>query len=120
MFPSFAPLSTDNLKTNIKDGYSEINQHQAYQLMQENNTIILDVRTKEEFLTGYIPNAINIPVEDITNTTKIPNTNSNTLILIYCRSGRRAIDAGHKLVKSGYKKVANFGGIISWKYDIVY
>ncbi len=120
MFPSFSPISPTEIKNNIKDGYSEINQHQAYQLMQEENTIILDVRTKEEFLTGYIPNAINLPVEDITNTTKLDNTNSDTLVLIYCRSGRRAIEAGHKLVESGYKKVANFGGILTWKYDVVY
>ncbi len=41
------------------------------------------------------------------------------MILVYCRSGRRATDASIKLAKMGYVNVYNFGGIVNWPYEIV-
>ena len=48
---------------------------------------------------------------------KIPD--KNTLILVYCRSGRRSKIASEELVKLGYTNVKEFGGIIEWPYETV-
>ena len=40
-------------------------------------------------------------------------------ILVYCRSGRRSADAGEVLTALGYKRVADFGGILLWPYEVV-
>ena len=87
--------------------------------MEENeNYIILDVRTIEEYNEGHIPNAICIPNEtideDVIN--KLPN--KDQLILIYCRSGNRSKQAANKLKKLGYTNLIDFGGIIDWKGEI--
>ena len=42
----------------------------------------------------------------------------DTLILVYCRSGQRSKIAADALVKLGYTNVKEFGGIITWKYEI--
>ena len=80
----------------------------------EKDFIILDVRTPEEFSGGHIPNAINIPVETISEA-EIPNLpDKNQLIMVYCRSGNRSKTASQKLARKGYTNIAEFGGINTW------
>lgn len=81
--------------------------------------IILDVRTAAEFSTGHIRGALLIPNETIS--TKMPDLlpELDAEILVYCRSGNRSAQAAKKLIKIGYTKVYDFGGIIDWPYETV-
>ena len=90
------------------------------QIMNENEDyIILDVRSIEEYNEGHIPNAICIPNETIGEETISELPNKEQLILIYCRSGNRSKQAAKKLEKLGYTNLIEFGGIIDWKGKIV-
>lgn len=110
-------FASGNQKTN---SYKKISQAEAYEMMQENsNIMILDVRTPEEFASGHIKNAINIPNESIGNSIVNKLTDKNAAILIYCRSGNRSKQAASKLEKLGYGNIYEFGGINTWKYGIV-
>ena len=99
--------------------YTEISIDKAVRMMQEEkNYIILDVRRPDEYATGHIPGAINIPNETI-GTAEIPELpDKEQLILVYCRSGRRSKEASEKLVKLGYTNIFEFGGILDWKGEI--
>jgi phage shock protein E len=86
---------------------------------EENNYIILDVRTPEEFAEKHIPDAINIPNETI-GTEEIPELpDKEQLILVYCRSGNRSKQASEKLVRLGYTNIVEFGGINDWPGETV-
>jgi rhodanese-related sulfurtransferase len=85
----------------------------------EENYIIIDARTQEEYDAGHIPGAILIPEYEIATRAESELPNKNQLILVYCRSGRRSKIASEELVKLGYTNVKEFGGIIDWKYEIV-
>ena len=99
--------------------YKTITQVEAKEIIDTTSGyIILDVRTSEEFNTGHIPNAINIPNEVILEEALKVLTNKEQVILVYCRSGRRSKEAASKLVELGYSNVLEFGGIIDWKYEI--
>jgi rhodanese-related sulfurtransferase len=65
---------------------------------------IIDVRTKKEYELGNHPKAINLPIEPINNLTNInlKNIDRNKPLLIYCRSGRRALNAA-KILKNEFK-----------------
>ena len=122
MFPSFAAnTSADLLKEyTMQQGYSEISQNIANALIENKKGVLIDVRTPEEFAEGHIEGAINIPVETIKDDEllkEVPDT--KTPLLIYCRTGRRASDAGQTLVKNGYQYVVNFGGVSTWQYGLV-
>ena len=108
---------TGNSQTNT---YRQITVDEAVTMMaQETGYIILDVRRPDEFASGHIPNAINVPNETI-GTAEIPELpNKNQLIMVYCRSGRRSKEASEKLVKLGYTNIVEFGGILDWKGEIV-
>ena len=86
---------------------------------QESGCIILDVRTQEEYDNGHIPNAICIPVETIDANVSTTLPSKDALILVYCRSGVRSKQAADTLAKLGYTNIKEFGGIITWPYEIV-
>jgi rhodanese-related sulfurtransferase len=97
-------------------GYKQITQEEAQKIMQsESGYIILDVRTAEEFGSGHIPGAINIPNESIETEQPKELPDKNQMILVYCRSGRRSKQAAQKLADMGYTGVYEFGGINTWQ-----
>ena len=99
--------------------YVNITAEEAKRIMDtEDGYIILDVRTQEEYDQGHIPGAIVISHEEIEEKAEQVLTDKEQLILVYCRSGRRSKIAADALVKLGYTNVKEFGGIITWKYEI--
>ena len=104
---NFAPKTT---------GYRQ----EAVNIMQtEENYVILDVRTAQEFASGHIPGAVLLPNETI-GTEDIPLLpDKDQLILVYCRSGNRSKQAAEKLAQLGYTNIVEFGGINSWTGEIV-
>lgn len=100
--------------------YEQITAEQAKTIMDtENDYVIIDARTEEEFAEGHIENAILIPEYEIAERAEKELPDKAQLILVYCRSGRRSKIASEELVKLGYTNVKEFGGIIDWPYDIV-
>ena len=96
-----------------------VSMNDIVQIMEENeNYIILDVRTLEEYNQGHIPNAICIPNETIDKSVVNKLPDKNQMILVYCRSGNRSKQAAEKLKKLGYTNLIEFGGIIDWKGKI--
>lgn len=103
-----------------KVDYKQISTEEAMAMMsEETDYIILDVRTPEEFESGHIKDAINIPNEAIGNTEIAELPNKEQLIMIYCRSGNRSKQASEKLVRIGYTNIVEFGGINTWTDELV-
>lgn len=102
------------------NGYQQITMDEAITLMEEEkDSIILDVRTQDEYSQSHIPGAVNIPNETI-GTDEIPELpDKEQLILVYCRSGNRSKQASEKLAALGYTNVKEFGGINDWPGETV-
>ena len=108
------------IKINKELLYKRISQQEAKNIMDsEKDCIILDVRTENEFKNGHIPNAINIPNEEIGDFEIDALPDEDKKILVYCRSGQRSLQAAAKLGVLGYTNILEFGGILSWPYEIV-
>ena len=102
------------------EGYKRISMDEAKTLMEkEEGYILLDVRTKGEYESGYIPGAINIPLSDIDEKIISFLPDKSQMILVYCRSGNRSREASDKLSKLGYTNILEIGGINAWKGEIV-
>ena len=107
----------DNEKT---PAYEHITAEQAKTIMDtEQDYIIIDARTEEEFAEGHIEGAILIPEYEIKDRAEKELPDKEQLILVYCRSGRRSKIASEELAKLGYTNVKEFGGIIDWQYETV-
>lgn len=69
-------------------------------LMQENEYVIIDVRTKEEYDLGHLKDAINIPYDEINENVDL---DKGKLIFVYCKSGNRSRKAYENLIELGYE-----------------
>lgn len=111
------------LKIDEHTSFKQIDPSDAKEIMDTNkDCMILDVRTPMEYESGHIENAVLLPNEEIyTGNTKIAEVlpNKKQMILVYCRSGQRSLEASMKLAKMGYSNIYEFGGIINWPYEIV-
>ncbi|WP_238090314.1 rhodanese-like domain-containing protein [Photobacterium sp. Ph6] len=83
-----------------------VSPDEFWQIEQAHTPIIVDVRTVDEFSTGHLPNAINIPFEKIATISEYL-TDKSKPILLYCRSGRRAEIAEAELYSLGYTETFN-------------
>jgi len=68
---------------------------------------VVDVRTPEEFATGHVPGAVNIPFDEMEKRHAELGPPS-TPVLLYCRSGRRSGIAGELLTAKGFDQVFDF------------
>jgi phage shock protein E len=82
----------------------------------DGNTYLVDVRTEDEYNTGAIPSAINIPFDVIAD--NLPTEDRAARIIVYCRSGNRSGIASDTLKDLGYTNVLDFGGVNNWKGDL--
>lgn len=99
--------------------YRKITAEQAYEMMNTQEVVIVDVRMQSEYDEGHIQNAVLIPNETIGSEPPSNLPDKNAVILVYCRSGRRSEEAARKLVNLGYVRVYDFGGINDWTYGTV-
>jgi phage shock protein E len=103
-----------------KASFSNITPEQAKKRLEsEKDIILLDVRTKEEFETGHIKDAVLVPVDNLKDESGKVLMNKEAPIFVYCRSGNRSVTAANILIEQGYKNVYNLGGIINWPYEVV-
>ena len=100
--------------------FLNITAEEAKKLMDsEEDRIILDVRSREEYDQGHIPGAILIPDTEIEAKAADLLPDKEQLILVYCRSGRRSKLAAQSLADLGYTNIREFGGILDWPYEVV-
>ncbi|QQX78784.1 rhodanese-like domain-containing protein [Shewanella sp. KX20019] len=85
------------------------NAQEAWQRIDA-GALVVDVRTAEEFAQGHLPNAINIPFEQITTVFTQKKMDKDQAVVLYCRSGRRSGIANDALISAGYRNTYNGGG----------
>ena len=70
----------------------------------------IDVRTVDEYAAGHVPQAVNIPFDEMADRISELKLSPDQPIYLYCGSGRRAGIAQQTLQELGYGQVTNIGG----------
>ena len=73
--------------------------------------VLIDVRSADEYASGHLRGAVNIPHDRITEEIGSVAADKSTPVILYCRSGRRAETALNALKSAGYENVSNYGGL---------
>lgn len=89
-------------------GEAELNA--AITALQSPDTLLLDVRSAEEFAAGALPGAQRIGHEEIAAQIGTLAPDKDTPIVLYCRSGQRSALAEASLRALGYSNLINAGG----------
>ena len=85
---------------------------------------LIDVRTKSEYESGFIENALNIDFFSDTFESDVLSLNKNSKIILYCRTNNRSTKTANLLKKNDFKDINVIeGGITDWVKngnDLVY
>ena len=73
--------------------------------------LVIDVRSPEEFLSGQVPGAINLPLGDLRESLPRRVKDQNQVLLVHCLSGGRSGIAKQQLKGMGYPNVFNLGSL---------
>jgi UPF0176 protein len=100
-----------------------VNAAQMNALMENDETIVIDMRNHYEFEVGHFINAIEIPSdtfrEQLPMAAKMMKDNKDKNIIMYCTGGIRCEKASAYMLHEGFKNVFHLeGGIINYANQI--
>ncbi len=105
-----------NLVKSATAAYKEINVNQLTHLMNRENGVVVDIRSKDEFKQGHITDAVHILPSDIKagNFGSLENRKSDPIIVV-CKTGQTAQESANLLAKAGFENVSLLkNGLIAW------
>jgi len=95
-----------------------VSPKQATEMINREDAVVLDIRSMNDFQTGHIINAINIPGNALKNQLKQLAKHKQSPIIVACRSGAQSTAACKQLREANFEKVFNMqGGMLAWQND---
>src|SRR6266404_5507767 len=110
------PSRFEKLVADAKKNINEIRPTDAATKMKSGDSVIVDVREKEEWDEEHIPDAIHMSrgMLELDIEEKVPDL--NTTVITHCGGGGRSALAAESLQKMGYRNVRSMaGGFKAWK-----
>jgi rhodanese-related sulfurtransferase len=104
------------MKTEGARGGEALSPQQVTQKINNEDAKVLDIRAKDEFNKGHLPNAINIPARDVQKRVSELASYKDTPLILICKTGTTAGATGSILAKEGFTKLFKLrGGIMDWQ-----
>ena len=91
----------------------EIAFDEFYQLYQNEQLSLVDVREVEEFETLHLEGAQNLPLSQLADT--YDQLDKDLLYYVICKSGMRSARACHFLAEQGYDVINVQGGMMTFE-----
>ena len=89
---------------------------QVTQMINRGKTVVVDVRSPDEFATGHLRDAKNIPLADLGNRIGELDKSKSKTVVVMCQSGVRADKAVRQLAAAGFEDVYSLeGGVAGWQ-----
>lgn len=109
-------VKSGNTNITASTSIQSIGAKEARDMIKSGKPTIIDVRTPMEVSSGKIKNALTINVASPSFKNEINKLDKNTTYIVYCRSGRRSMNACNTMSKEGFTDLYNLeGGYNAWK-----
>lgn len=96
-------------------GVRVVSVDEAAELHADDDRIVIDVRTPEEFADGHLARARNIDIHSPTFADEIAALDPDGSYLVYCRTANRSAGARELMTELGFGDVADIdGGTVAW------
>ena len=79
-------------------------------LPHDPNLIVLDVRKETEFADGHLENALNLPLQEMTDLLQLAQFEDNQNLYVHCAGGYRSVIAASLLKRQGINNLRNVLG----------
>ena len=121
-----SPKATENTENQSEPAQGEVIAMKGDELLvlleddaQAGEILLVDVRQPEEFASGHIDSAINIPLGDVESELETFEAFREKKIILYCNTGNRSGQAAQLLIKNGYEKIYNADGVKEYEYELI-
>ena len=116
---SFAAITGFILFTeyrNVTAKFTSLGPSAAISIINQDDSVLLDVRENNEIADGMLADAIHIPLSNIGKRLSEMDKHKDKSVVVYCRSGNRSTGVCRTLTGKGFDKVYNLsGGIMAWQ-----
>lgn len=86
------------------------------EFLANNEVLLVDVRTPQEFNAGHIENAVNINFLSSDFEQNVQKLDTTKTLVIYCRSGNRSGKSAEVFLNAGFSEVRDLkGGVLNWQ-----
>ncbi len=114
MFKDMFSIRDKNEKVNTVENVDA--EYFEKMIKEDENCVLLDVRTPMENKILRIPNSLLIDIANPFFIPEIDKLDRNKNYYLYCQRGNRSLLAGNQMLKMGFKNVCHLQpGIIGWK-----
>ncbi|MBD1106632.1 rhodanese-like domain-containing protein [Pseudomonas amygdali pv. morsprunorum] len=101
----------------LSKGGASLSTRELTALVNSDQGVVIDVRSKKDFTAGHIVGSLNFPQDKVlTRTAELQKYKDKTLIIVDAM-GQHAGTTARELLKSGFKAAKLSGGISSWRGD---
>ena len=76
----------------------------------DENLVVVDVRKPAEFAEGHIKDALNLPLEEMTDLVNVSSFEETQNIYVHCQGGYRSLIASSLLKRQGLHNIRNIAG----------
>lgn len=94
-----------------------VSQHEAVQLLNHSQAVIIDIRSSDHFQKGHISDSVNIQFSELQKPplTRLQKFKGRPVIAV-CEMGHQSEKAAQILVEEGFEQVYNLqGGMSDWQ-----
>lgn len=99
-----------------RKGGKSVTPSQAVSLINKEDAVIVDIRSKKEWGDGHITSAINVPIAELDKRLEELNKYKSRPVIVVCNLGQTAGSATKKLKAAGFEQVSRLsGGMTEWK-----
>ncbi|MDN2480028.1 rhodanese-like domain-containing protein [Vibrio astriarenae] len=105
-----------NIYKSATAAYKEVTANLVTQMMNKEDGVVVDIRSKDEYKKGHITDSVHILPSEIKagNLGSLENKKANPIIVV-CKTGQTAAESANELAKAGFEKVYLLkNGLISW------
>ncbi|GAB3819556.1 rhodanese-like domain-containing protein [Pontibacter rugosus] len=91
---------------------TEVKNMNPYEFRDQNlhsKTVLVDVRTPEEFATGHLEGSLNADLRGGEFEKEMQNWNKAKTYYLYCASGNRSSQAAELMKQAGFRTIINIG-----------
>lgn len=108
----YAPL------TQLRHGVRHVTSAEAIRLLNQEKGLLMDVREPDEYRTGHVPNAMNVPLSGLAGSLKQIEKYKSLPLIVCCRTSQRSARAAVTLRKQGFANVQVLaGGMLGWQRE---
>ena len=102
----------------MNKGGKKIEPNELTRLVNKENSILIDLRKKEDYENGHIMTALNYPHQEFDNQMHELDKFKERPIILVCDMGRNSANIGEKLKKAEFEKTFRLnGGMMTWTQE---